>query len=175
LAPKSRCFQYRHVLKVQPRHNGVHTCPDSTCLFFRNASSTANTEARDGSAASKSATANRVSKSGEYAGYSDAPYNNLGLPWSGFNEEDIIPLTPGQPTELVFEILPISMIFGAGHSSDTASQIGVRSRRRLMGEHILTEHDIFSGTVFPDTIAVCPDFRHTYRRSIPTGMCLIAL
>lgn len=44
---------------------------------------------------------------------------------------------------------------------DTASQIGVRSSRRLIGEHILTERDIFSGTVFPDTIAVCPDFRHT--------------
>jgi len=44
---------------------------------------------------------------------------------------------------------------------DTASQIGVRSSRRLIGEHILTERDLYSGTVFPDTIAVCPDFRHT--------------
>jgi hypothetical protein len=44
---------------------------------------------------------------------------------------------------------------------DTASQIGVRSSRRLIGEHILTEKEIFSGKVFPDTIAICPDFRHT--------------
>ena len=44
---------------------------------------------------------------------------------------------------------------------DTASQIGVRSSRRLIGEHILTEQDLCSGTIFPDTIAVCPDFRHT--------------
>jgi hypothetical protein len=44
---------------------------------------------------------------------------------------------------------------------DTASQIGVRSSRRLIGEHILTEKEMFAGLVFSDTIAVCPDFRHT--------------
>jgi hypothetical protein len=44
---------------------------------------------------------------------------------------------------------------------DTASQAGVRSSRRLIGEHILTKDEIFSGTVFPDTIAICPDFLHT--------------
>jgi hypothetical protein len=44
---------------------------------------------------------------------------------------------------------------------DTASQIGVRSSRRLIGEHVLTAKEIFSGTVFPDTIATCPDFRYT--------------
>jgi|WetSurMetagenome_2_1015567.scaffolds.fasta_scaffold06725_4 uncharacterized protein len=46
----------------------------------------------------------------------NAPYNNLGLPWHGFFEADLNLLTPGKPTELVFEILPISMIFKAGHS-----------------------------------------------------------
>jgi putative CocE/NonD family hydrolase len=46
----------------------------------------------------------------------NAPYNNLGLPWHGFHEADVVPLTPGKPAELVFEILPISMIFKAGHS-----------------------------------------------------------
>jgi putative CocE/NonD family hydrolase len=46
----------------------------------------------------------------------NAPYNNLGLPWHGFHEADVIPLTPGKPAELVFEILPISMVFKAGHS-----------------------------------------------------------
>ena len=43
---------------------------------------------------------------------------------------------------------------------ETASQIGVRSSRRLIGEHVLTEKEMFSGLIFPDTIAVCPDFRH---------------
>ena len=46
----------------------------------------------------------------------NAPYNNLGLPWHGFYKADATPLAPGKPTELVFEILPISMIFKAGHS-----------------------------------------------------------
>jgi uncharacterized protein len=45
-----------------------------------------------------------------------APYNNLGLPWHGFRQADVNPLTPGQPVELEFDILPISTIFKAGHS-----------------------------------------------------------
>jgi hypothetical protein len=44
---------------------------------------------------------------------------------------------------------------------DTATQAGVRSSRRLVGEHVLTKEEIFSGTIFTDTIAVCPDFRYT--------------
>ncbi|MBN1188130.1 MAG: FAD-dependent oxidoreductase [Dehalococcoidales bacterium] len=50
---------------------------------------------------------------------------------------------------------------------DTASQIGVRSSRRLLGEHVLTEKEIFSGVVFPDTIVKCPDFRHTFSPEHP--------
>ncbi len=50
---------------------------------------------------------------------------------------------------------------------DTASQIGVRSSRRLSGEHILTEKEIFSGLIFPDTVAICPDFRHTLSPEYP--------
>jgi predicted acyl esterase len=45
----------------------------------------------------------------------NAPYNNLGLPWHGFYEADMTPLTPGKPAELMFDILPTSMIFKAGH------------------------------------------------------------
>jgi len=45
----------------------------------------------------------------------NAPYNNLGLPWHGFYQEDVTPLVPGEPVELVFEILPISMVVKAGH------------------------------------------------------------
>jgi hypothetical protein len=50
---------------------------------------------------------------------------------------------------------------------DSASQIGVRSSRRLIGRHILTAKEIFSGLVFPDTIAVCPDFRYTVSAAHP--------
>jgi hypothetical protein len=50
---------------------------------------------------------------------------------------------------------------------DTASQIGVRSSRRLIGEHVLTEEEIFSGLIFPDTVAICPDFRHTFSLEHP--------
>lgn len=50
---------------------------------------------------------------------------------------------------------------------DTASQPGVRSSRRLIGEHVLTESDLRAGTIFPDTIAVCPDFRHSVSPQYP--------
>jgi len=42
---------------------------------------------------------------------------------------------------------------------DTASQVGIRSSRRLMGEYIVTETDINSGIIFDDTIAICPSFQ----------------
>ena len=45
----------------------------------------------------------------------DPPYNNLGLPWHRSYEEDVVPLIPGQPAELEFDILPVSMVFKAGH------------------------------------------------------------
>ena len=43
------------------------------------------------------------------------PYNNLGLPWHRFNKEDVMPLIPGEPAELIFDLYPISYIFKAGH------------------------------------------------------------
>jgi hypothetical protein len=45
----------------------------------------------------------------------DPPYNNLGLPWHRSYEEDVTPLVPGQPAELEFDILPVSMVFKTGH------------------------------------------------------------
>ncbi|MBW1799516.1 MAG: FAD-dependent oxidoreductase [Deltaproteobacteria bacterium] len=39
---------------------------------------------------------------------------------------------------------------------DTASQLGTRGSRRLVGEHILTEDEIRSGKIFKDTIALFP-------------------
>jgi hypothetical protein len=64
---------------------------------------------------------------------------------------------------------------------DTASQIGVRCTRRLSGEHVVTMQDLHTGVVFPDTIAMGPDFRGTlspehphwhvpYRSLLPRGV-----
>jgi hypothetical protein len=82
------------------------------------------------------------------------PLNVSDLTWLEVN---------GRKRMLVTHRFLKSHIPGFEHSfiMDTASQIGVRSSRRLIGEHVLTEKEIFSGLVFPDTIAVCPDFRHT--------------
>jgi uncharacterized protein len=44
-----------------------------------------------------------------------APYNNFGLPWHRSQQEDVSPLVPGEPAQLLFEMMPISMIFKAGH------------------------------------------------------------
>jgi predicted acyl esterase len=45
----------------------------------------------------------------------DPPYNNLGLPWHRSYKEDVTALVSEQPVELEFDILPISLIFKAGH------------------------------------------------------------
>ena len=41
---------------------------------------------------------------------------------------------------------------------DTATQVGVRSSRRLKGEYIVTAKDISSGIIHEDTILVGPSF-----------------
>lgn len=45
----------------------------------------------------------------------EPPYNYLGLPWHPGREADVIPLVPGELTELEIAILPLSMIFKQGH------------------------------------------------------------
>jgi predicted acyl esterase len=45
----------------------------------------------------------------------DPPYDNLGLPWHRSHERDAIPLVPGEPAQLVFDLMPLSMVFKAGH------------------------------------------------------------
>ena len=57
--------------------------------------------------------------------------------------------------------------FEKSYITQTASQVGVRSSRRLAGEHIVTEEDCLTGTKFPDTIAVCPSFRFTVSKKHP--------
>ena len=43
------------------------------------------------------------------------PFDFLGLPWHREYQEDMVPLTPNTPTELLFDILPTSYIFKTGH------------------------------------------------------------
>lgn len=40
---------------------------------------------------------------------------------------------------------------------NTAPQIGTRGSRRVVGEYTVTKKDMRSGTIFEDTIVVCPD------------------
>jgi predicted acyl esterase len=61
----------------------------------------------------------------------DAPYNNLGLPWHRFYGADAAPLEPGRPVELEFELLPISMVFKAGHRIRLAITFADRTTPRL--------------------------------------------
>jgi len=42
-------------------------------------------------------------------------YDYLGLPWHRSHEEDAKPLIPGEPVELVFDLLAISWNMKAGH------------------------------------------------------------
>ena len=44
-----------------------------------------------------------------------APYENLGLPWHPATEASRQPLEPGKPVELVFDLMPTSYLFKAGH------------------------------------------------------------
>ncbi len=46
---------------------------------------------------------------------SAAPFNFMNLPYHRSYEEDFEPLPPGQPVELVFDLLPTSNVFDAGH------------------------------------------------------------
>ena len=59
------------------------------------------------------------------------PYNNLGLPWHRCFKEDVTPLVPGQPAKLEFDILPISMVFKAGHRIRLVINFADRTTPRL--------------------------------------------
>jgi len=45
---------------------------------------------------------------------SEAPYDNMGLPWHRSFQEDITPLAADEPVKLVFDLLPTSWIFKPG-------------------------------------------------------------
>lgn len=44
-----------------------------------------------------------------------APYDNLGLPYHPMLAADALPLVPGEPARLTFDLLPTSQVFKAGH------------------------------------------------------------
>jgi 2-polyprenyl-6-methoxyphenol hydroxylase-like FAD-dependent oxidoreductase len=50
---------------------------------------------------------------------------------------------------------------------DTASQIGTRGSRRLLGEYVVTMQDLRSGTVYDDTIAAIPRFTENLSAKTP--------
>jgi putative CocE/NonD family hydrolase len=45
----------------------------------------------------------------------EPPYDNLNLPYHRSFDEDVIELTSGEPSELIFDLHPTSNIFDAGH------------------------------------------------------------
>lgn len=69
----------------------------------------------------------------------------------------------------VHEILKAKMPgFEKSFILDTASQLGTRASRRLIGEHVVTEKDVRSGIIFEDTIAMIPPFKEkTPTKAIP--------
>jgi putative CocE/NonD family hydrolase len=46
---------------------------------------------------------------------SEAPFNNLGLPYHRHYKSDLTPIPAGKPVELVFNLLPTSYLFRAGN------------------------------------------------------------
>jgi len=46
---------------------------------------------------------------------SEAPFNNLGLPYRRHYKSDLAPIPAGKPVELVFNLLPTSYLFRAGN------------------------------------------------------------
>lgn len=60
-----------------------------------------------------------------------APYNYLGLPWHSFLKSDAISLNPGEPNRLTFSILPISIIFKAGHKIRLEISFATRGTQKV--------------------------------------------
>ncbi|MGE5842819.1 MAG: CocE/NonD family hydrolase, partial [Deltaproteobacteria bacterium] len=44
-----------------------------------------------------------------------APFNNLGLPYHRHYKNDLAPIPPGEPVELVFDLLPTAYVFRVGN------------------------------------------------------------
>lgn len=57
--------------------------------------------------------------------------------------------------------------FGACYLVDTASQIGTRGSRRLLGTHVLTWSEVMSGAMHQDAILVSSHLGHTASKEYP--------
>ena len=79
-----------------------------------------------------------------------APYNALGLPWMTHHEADAKPLPANRPTELKFELLPMSYIFKPGHKVRVTLAF-VDPQRRTEGATLVT---ILSGPETPSAIVL---------------------
>ncbi|MFN0178483.1 MAG: CocE/NonD family hydrolase [Gemmatimonadales bacterium] len=44
-----------------------------------------------------------------------APWDNLDLPWELHHKSDVVPMSPGQVVELVFDLQPTATVFNGGH------------------------------------------------------------
>ncbi len=84
-----------------------------------------------------------------------APYDNMGLPWHPSGARDIESLIPGEPTELVLDLLPTSVLFHAGS----------RIRVTITG----ADKDTFETPVLspPPTVVVLRDAAHSSRITLP--------
>jgi len=74
---------------------------------------------------------------------SEPPFDYLGLPWHSFKESDAVPLVPGEPTELEFAILPISMVFQKGHKIQLEiSLVGRGTPELTPAPNVTIYHDV---------------------------------
>jgi putative CocE/NonD family hydrolase len=74
---------------------------------------------------------------------SEAPYALPGIPWHSFRAADAEPLTPGQPARLMFDMLPVSYVFKAGHRyrlTVTGADPREKLRQEVAPAPILTIH-----------------------------------
>ena len=79
-----------------------------------------------------------------------APYENLGLPWHPGTEASRQPLEPGKPVELVFDFMPTSYLFKAGHRMRVTLQFSdARATAKLEPAPQVT---VFNGGAFPSRI-----------------------
>lgn len=63
----------------------------------------------------------------------DAPYDNLGLPWHSGRSTDALPVTPGETYPLEIALLPTSKVFHAGHRLRVSIR-GADPRQRNIAE-----------------------------------------
>jgi putative CocE/NonD family hydrolase len=50
-----------------------------------------------------------------YRALHEPPFENMDLPWHRCYDEDTEPLHEGEPVELIFDLMPTSNLFDAGH------------------------------------------------------------